>query len=304
MGEKISYEELKELMEKINVAMVGLKGRQVDITNKEKSLYEETAILKVEKGKEELKNLKDTKQEFDEMTMNSIEYARKQISSLLEELNDGVKDTINSMLEKKKDIEHKYESFKEKDLTDDKLAMVEKSFRDNMNKVDNDMKKFQLELLEKKNKLSEYERDISQYEYAIKSGNYDDIKLYEGIPDKKLRNTYGIEPEKEPISSETEDNKDYSKIEKDDDIGEKIKNVEEQMKLDNRDYSKIHLQKNPPPYLKEISRDVKKSLNKKSLDKLKINIGRKGKISFNGKTYRVGRNVIKEGVNLTRIRGH
>ena len=76
---KLNYDEITELMGKISESMKLSRKKQSDIDKKNEKLYKQTKILVVEDGKEEIEKLKQDKEEFDEMTVNSLVYSKEQV---------------------------------------------------------------------------------------------------------------------------------------------------------------------------------------------------------------------------------
>ena len=75
MEEKMTYDELVELMNKIYESMGMSRDKAKDIEEKKAALVEEKSVLKVAMGKDELEKLSLDKKEFDEMTVAALERA-------------------------------------------------------------------------------------------------------------------------------------------------------------------------------------------------------------------------------------
>ena len=103
MGEdKLSYEELSELMDKISNAMKLSDKKQKTMDSKDEKLHKQTKVMVVEEGKQELEELKQEKEEFDEMTVNSLVYSKEQVLLLKEESEQQFQKMLLETMSKQK----------------------------------------------------------------------------------------------------------------------------------------------------------------------------------------------------------
>ena len=160
---KLREENLTELMTKIEEAMNMTRDKQADIDEKQKALREETRIIVVEEGKVEIEDLKKAKAEFDEMTFNAFVNASREIKEIREESEKEYQDKLISTLERKKDIEEKLISMKKRDLTPEKLEMVEQTAKKALENASNEMEEFQNVHFERRKKLDDWEKQISSW---------------------------------------------------------------------------------------------------------------------------------------------
>ena len=146
---KLSYEELSKLMDKISDAMKLSDKKQKAMDSKEEKLHKQTKVMLVEEGKQELENLKKEKEEFDEMTVNSLVYSKEQVLLIKEESEKQYQEKLLETMHKQKEIQTKLYSMKRRELSPEKLQQVEKSAQEADQKVKDDMKKFQTEHFKK-----------------------------------------------------------------------------------------------------------------------------------------------------------
>ena len=165
--EKMSYEEILDLMGKIYEAMDISRNKQVQIDDKDNKLHEETRILMVEEGKKEIESLKQQKEEFDEMTVNSLVTAKKQILTIREESERQYQEMLIKTLEKQHEIERKLQSMRAGELSDEKLKWAENSAEKARENVNAEMKEFQEKYFEQRVNLDQYEKDINEFAFDI-----------------------------------------------------------------------------------------------------------------------------------------
>ena len=165
--EKMSYEEILDLMGKIYEAMDISRNKQVQIDDKDNKLHEETRVLMVEEGKKEIESLKQQKEEFDEMTVNSLVTAKKQILTIREETERQYQEMLIKTLEKQHEIERKLQSMRAGELSDEKLKWAENSAEKARENVNTEMKEFQEKYFEQRVNLDQYEKDINEFAFDI-----------------------------------------------------------------------------------------------------------------------------------------
>lgn len=162
-----SYEELQkelaDLMEKIDESMTMTRKQQKDLDKMEKAMVNEAKPMKLENRKEEFEAKGQYKAEFDEMTKNALINAQKNIIVLREETEKAYQDMLMETVRKQKRIQEKLASMKEKDLTPEKLELVEESARKALENANKDMFEFQKKHFEQRATLNNYEDSIKKY---------------------------------------------------------------------------------------------------------------------------------------------
>ena len=162
-----SYEELQEelddLMEKIDESMTMTRKQQKDLDKMEKAMMNESKPMKLESRKAEFTEKGQYKTEFDEMTKNALINAQKNIIVLREQTEKAYQDMLMKTVRKQKAIEEKLESMRDRDLTPEKLELVENSARKAIEAVNTEMFEFQKKHFEQRATLDNYEDSIKKY---------------------------------------------------------------------------------------------------------------------------------------------
>lgn len=162
-----SYEELQEelddLMEKIDESMTMTRKQQKDLDKMEKAMMNEAKPMKLESRKAEFTEKGQYKTEFDEMTKNALINAQKNIIVLREQTEKAYQDMLMKTVRKQKAIEEKLESMRDRDLTPEKLELVENSARKAREAVNTEMFEFQKKHFEQRATLDNYEDSIKKY---------------------------------------------------------------------------------------------------------------------------------------------
>lgn len=162
-----SYEELQEelddLMEKIDESMTMTRKQQKDLDKMEKARMNESKPMKLESRKAEFTEKGQYKTEFDEMTKNALINAQKNIIVLREQTEKAYQDMLMKTVRKQKAIEEKLESMRDRDLTPEKLELVENSARKAREAVNTEMFEFQKKHFEQRATLDNYEDSIKKY---------------------------------------------------------------------------------------------------------------------------------------------
>lgn len=162
-----SYEELQEelddLMEKIDESMTMTRKQQKDLDKMEKAMMNEAKPMKLESKKAEFTEKGQYKTEFDEMTKNALINAQKNIMVLREQTEKAYQDMLMKTVRKQKAIEEKLESMRDRDLTPEKLELVENSARKAREAVNTEMFEFQKKHFEQRATLDNYEDSIKKY---------------------------------------------------------------------------------------------------------------------------------------------
>ena len=162
-----SYEELQEelddLMEKIDESMTMTRKQQKDLDKMEKAMMNESKPMKLESKKVEFTEKGQYKTEFDEMTKNALINAQKNIIVLREQTEKAYQDMLMKTVRKQKAIEEKLESMRDRDLTPEKLELVENSARKAREAVNTEMFEFQKKHFEQRATLDNYEDSIKKY---------------------------------------------------------------------------------------------------------------------------------------------
>ena len=162
-----SYEELQEelddLMEKIDESMTMTRKQQKDLDKMEKAMINESKPMKLENRKTEFTEKGQYKTEFDEMTKNALINAQKNIIVLRDQTEKAYQDMLMKTVRKQKAIEEKLESMRDRDLTPEKLELVENSARKAREAVNTEMFEFQKKHFEQRATLDNYEDSIKKY---------------------------------------------------------------------------------------------------------------------------------------------
>ena len=209
---KLTYEDLVNLMGKIKIELDRSKERQETIDNMTEELYEETKPMMVEKRKAEIEDAKKEKSEFDEMTKNALVNAKKQLLQIREKSEKEYQDFLVKAVKKQSDIKTKLASIK-KDFVDkdelDKIGTAEEKANNALEKVNNEMKEFQDKHFELRKQLEDCEKNIWDYAVEIEvEKEIDSVSLEDKTtqqdkvePDKvelneaDLDNAYVVKPE-------------------------------------------------------------------------------------------------------------
>ena len=202
--ESIDYENLVDLMKKIDKAIIMSKVKQEELNNMQDELNEELRPMMVEKRKQEIESKELAKKEFDNMTAESLKIANFEIKLLKEKIEKEYNQKIVDSMSKEKRIQQKLEALKARNLDDDKLIKANNFANEALEKNKKDMEDFQIKHFEQSSELDKFEKTIN--DYALEIG----INLYvenskkaevevESEPEVKL------EPEAEPeVKSESE----------------------------------------------------------------------------------------------------
>lgn len=203
-----SYEELQEeladLMEKIDESMTMTRKQQKDLDKMEKAMMNEAKPMKLESKKAEFEIKGQYKTEFDEMTKNALVNAQKNIYVLRDETEKAYQDMLMETVRKQKRIQEKLASMKEKDLTPEKLELVEESARKALENANKDMFEFQKKHFEQRATLNNYEDSIKKY--ALELGVEKELNAVnpkQAIEEFKNANKEVEMPEETPRAEET-----------------------------------------------------------------------------------------------------
>lgn len=203
-----SYEELQEeladLMEKIDESMTMTRKQQKDLDKMEKAMMNEAKPMKLESKKAEFEIKGQYKTEFDEMTKNALINAQKNIYVLRDETEKAYQDMLMETVRKQKRIQEKLASMKEKDLTPEKLELVEESARKALENANKDMFEFQKKHFEQRATLNNYEDSIKKY--ALELGVEKELNAVnpkQAIEEFKNANKEAEMPEETPRAEET-----------------------------------------------------------------------------------------------------
>ena len=166
-----SYEELQEelddLMEKIDESMTMTRKQQKDLDKMEKAMMNESKPMKLESRKAEFTEKGQYKTEFDEMTKNALINAQKNIIVLRKQTENAYQEMLMETVRKQNFIKDKLKSMKERDLTSEKLELVEESARKALEKTNEEMFEFQKQHFEQRATLNNYEDSIKKYAREI-----------------------------------------------------------------------------------------------------------------------------------------
>ena len=164
---KLNYEGLSELMNKIDEAMRMSNQKLADINKKNEELLEETRTLIVEKGQEEIKQMELNKQEFDEMTVNSLVFAMQQLYEIRESSEKEYQEMLMQTAQRNRKIDEILKSkkieFASNYISEEELSRVETNAEKAKQKLNAEMQEFEKEHFEKIAKLNEWEESIKNY---------------------------------------------------------------------------------------------------------------------------------------------
>ena len=163
MEENKKLEDLSELMQKINESMKITRDKKTQLEQKEVNLYSETSPMMVEKGKEDIENLKKEKSEFDEMTQNAMVKAKKDILALKKESEKAYQEALMEGMKKQKEMEEKLNSLMGNDLSEDKMKMVKEGYEKAKDKLEASMEEMKEQHFKQEEMLEGYEEDINLY---------------------------------------------------------------------------------------------------------------------------------------------
>ncbi len=203
-------EEEKKLIDKISIEMNKSRERQEKIDRMTNELYEETRPMMVEKRKGEIEEAKKEKEQFDEMNKNAILNAKKEIIEQREKAEEEFQKKLLETAEKQKDVHRKLESMKqsvlEKNLSLEIIEKAEKSAKDSLDKINNEMNEFQKENMELRNQLDTEETTLRTY--AVELGfeeDFDRTGLEDEISEPDIQQTDENSNEQEAVDDNLED---------------------------------------------------------------------------------------------------
>ncbi len=160
---EISYEELVDLMKKIDEAMAMSRNQQKNLDKMEKAMMNESKPMKLENRKTEFTEKGQYKTEFDEMTKNALINAQKNVVALREKTEKAYQSMLMETVRKQKAIQEKLKSMKARDLTPEKLEHAEESARKALENTNKEMFEFQKKHFEQRETLNNYEDSIKKY---------------------------------------------------------------------------------------------------------------------------------------------
>ena len=236
-------EYLTQLMENLEKAMELSRGKQENIDQKYQALREETRILMVDEGKVEIEELKAAKTEFDEMTVNSLVEANQKVKEAKEKSEKEYQDKLVETIKRRKEIEDKLKTMKERGLSPEKIQWADQSATKALENVNNEMKEFQEKHFEKYNKLATWENNIDGW--AIELGCEE--KLKEQLETSIVKEPT-VESSTEIAKDETNDKineEKHKEPKQSEEIEQKIEKAQQEMDRANKDYKNIHLEAAP-----------------------------------------------------------
>lgn len=317
-------EELLEIIEKnkksLNNEQEQIKKADEEETKNHKIVMENGKFDKSSqyyKYEKDLTKIEKERKSLEEEKNKVIEKQEKE-KAISEE-----KEKIKKMQEQKEQLEEAIKGEEKRYIYSDgkfgKTSILDE-YKNDLAKINNEINDRMIKVLEEEKELKILEIFVNNLakKYNIREEK-DKIEKEIEKEDRETK-TQKEEASKETKSeSKSQENKVESKEKNKEDISEKIKKVEEEMKAEDRNYGAIHFNVDPKinkvnlkeekeesPKKEETHTKAKQKIddsqdNKTKEEKLevKIEIGRTGKITFNGKEYKVGTNVIKKGLNLS-----
>ena len=190
--------ELEKNMEKIQEAMNLSRKRDTKIKEENDKLNEETRIVKAEELKEEISNLKKEKKEFDEMTVNSLINAKRDIRQEKEKLENDYQKKLVEYLEKKNEIEAKLAKMKQNNSEKETLETAEKAANKTKLKLETDLLNYKNDHEKNMNNLTKWGEEITNYSI--------ELDVMERVDKESAKDYIGKDetkgPEKQDYSSE------------------------------------------------------------------------------------------------------
>ena len=190
--------ELEKNMEKIQEAMNLSRKRNTKIKEENDKLNEETRIVKAEELKEEISNLKKEKKEFDEMTVNSLINAKRDIRQEKEKLENDYQKKLVEYLEKKNEIEAKLAKMKQNNSEKETLETAEKAANKTKLKLETDLLNYKNDHEKNMNNLTKWGEEITNYSI--------ELDVMERVDKESAKDYIGKDetkgPEKQDYSSE------------------------------------------------------------------------------------------------------
>ena len=160
---KRRYDELSEYMKKIQESMQISNQRKEELDKLQQELNEETRIMMVDKEKEQIESKKLEKAEFDEMTVNAMVNAKKDILELKQDIEKEYIDKLLQMQSEEKEIESKFNRMQQRGLDKEKMDWAIQSRDKAITDLQNEKQKYQAEHENQMKNLQDWEMDIEKY---------------------------------------------------------------------------------------------------------------------------------------------
>lgn len=203
-------------------------------------------------------------------------------------------DELKDLKQAKLICEKELDKFKQKD--EQKMKKVNEAIKKEQQVDSNAQDKLLNDMIKGREK-----REEQRYKETIKQAMEDEKKKQE--EEKKIEEQNieeGLQWEEKRKTQQEEKTKTNSKnVQTDATIQAQINKVKEEFQKANTDYKNIHLVEDGQIDEKQVQGAIKRVLGTDIPEDLKIEIGRKGKITYKGITYELGKRIIKEGINLT-----
>ena len=221
---KLSFNELEDLIPKIEEAMNLSKEKQKNIDEKRKELREETRPIVVEEGKEEIAKLEEEKKEFDDMTKPSLNRVKISIDALKGEDNKDFNMKLLNIFEKRQEANRKFDKIKQRAETKEDLEKYRTAYENALSKIKEEEKDYiayHEDMVNKLNKWDSYVVDTMLdlgMEIPTAQINSEqaqnDPKAKENVQETQMQNDSNMQQE-ENINEEKMDTEIEEKIAKD-----------------------------------------------------------------------------------------
>lgn len=203
-------------------------------------------------------------------------------------------DELKDLKQAKLICEKELDKFKQKD--EQKMKKVNEAIKKEQQVDSNAQDKLLNDMIKGREK-----REEQRYKETIKQAMEDEKKKQE--EEKKIEEQNieeGLQwEEKRKTQQEGKPKTNSKNVQTDATIQAQINKVKEEFQKANTDYKNIHLVADGQIDEKQVQGAIKRALGTDIPEDLKIEIGRKGKITYKGITYELGKSIIKEGINLT-----
>ena len=206
--EENKFEEMQETMKKITEAMEMTHKKQEDIDKKTKKLKRETKIMGYEEGKEEIEELKQSKKEFDEMTVSALVNMKKDILTETKSLEEENVKKVLEFHERGKQIEATKERMLARADTEEKKENVENGANKALQKLDLDQKEWQSTYDKRKTSIGKWESQITEYALELDAlEKLDEVRLEDEKEKQSEKDEEQAQDSTEPGQAEPEPTK-------------------------------------------------------------------------------------------------
>ena len=207
---KLSFNELEDLMPKIKEAMEQSKQKEEEIKNSEISLKEETRLGYYEEGKNKIEEMKAQKDEFDDMTKPHLNRAKLSVDKLKEEAIKDNNDKILLIYNKKQEAKRKHDSMVSKASSPEAVDKIDVAYNKALEKIAKEEEIYKAFNEDSMNKLNEWDTYIVDSLHELKmpipteSKKTEQVEEGDEVQTETKKQTQQVE---EPEKVETEEEK-------------------------------------------------------------------------------------------------